>query len=91
MRLRYYGWRVMSAAWPTTGDQNLSSLRGDEQMDTQEYFDEVTAGKDYFLVASLVDFEAQPELKEILTTRYPLFVDGNGFMVYDLQHPISGK
>ncbi len=89
MRLRYYGWKVMSAAWPTTGDQNLSSIRGDEPMNTQGYFDEVTAGKDYFLVASLVDFEAQPELKEILRTQFPLLVDGNGFMVFDLQHPIE--
>lgn len=91
MRLRYYGWRAMSAAWPTTGDQNLSSLRGEEGMNTEDYFKEVTAGKDYFLVASLVDFEAQAELKEILTTRYPLYVEGNGFMVYDLKHPLTGK
>ncbi len=85
MRLRYYGWRVMAAAWPTTGDQALVSLRGDEKMDFPTYFSEATAGKDFFLIASLVDFDSQSELKEHLNNHYPLFMEGNGFFVYDLR------
>lgn len=85
MRLRYYGWRAMSSAWPTTGDQALLSLRGDEKLDFPAYFSEATAGKDFFLIASLVDFESQSDLKEHLTSRYPLYMEGNGFFIYDLR------
>lgn len=89
MRLRYYGWRNMSASWPSSGDLRLLSLRGDQLLNTQAYFDEVTAGKDYFLVTAFSELEAQPELKAILYDHYPLYAEGNGFVVFDLQHPLA--
>jgi 4-amino-4-deoxy-L-arabinose transferase-like glycosyltransferase len=89
MRLRYYGWRAIAVSWPSAGDLNLSALHGDAPMQTEDYFNEVTAGKDYFLVTAFSELDAQPELKAILTTRYPLFVDGDGYAIYDLDHPLS--
>lgn len=84
MRLNYYGWRQASDYWPSSADLNLFSLSGNEAMDYERRFDEITAGKDYFLVTALSEFEAQPRLKEILTTKYPVAVEGSGFIVFDL-------
>ncbi len=89
MRLRYYGWRNASAFWPSSGDLRLLALRGDSALDTQAYFDEITAGKDYFLVTAFSELDAQPELKAILYDHYAIYVEGNGFTVFDLKHPLT--
>jgi hypothetical protein len=90
MRLSYYGWRSTSAAWPSTADLRLFSLAGDDPLSYKTYFHEITQGKDYFLVTAYSELEAQPQLKEILQN-YPVFVQGNGFTIYDLDHPLGTK
>jgi 4-amino-4-deoxy-L-arabinose transferase-like glycosyltransferase len=85
MRLRYYGWRSMSAAWPSGADLNLFALAGNDAMDVESYFDEATRGKDFFVVTALGEFDAQPALKELLYDGYPLLVEGNGYLIFDLR------
>jgi hypothetical protein len=89
LRLSYYGWRSAAYYWPAQADLEVARLRGQTRLDTLAFFKEMTQGKNYFLVTALNDFDAQPELKTILTEHYPLFHQGSGFMVYDLVHPIS--
>ena len=88
MRLRYFGWKAAKAEWPTAADLNLFSLAGNADLETQTYFDEQTAGADYFLITAFQELDNQPVLKEILEENYPLFAQGDGYMIYDLQHPI---
>jgi len=90
MRLRYYGWRTMAAAWPSTGDLNLLSLHGNEPLNVEAAFAELSEGKDYFLVTAFSELEAQPELKQILFERYPVFEQGDGYILFDL-HASEGK
>ena len=89
MRLRYYGWRMSAFTWPATADLNLFSLHGSKPIDYETYFKENTTGKDYFLVTALSELDAQPQLKEILTDGYPVYYQGNGFVIYDLDHPLT--
>jgi hypothetical protein len=89
MRLRYYGWTMSAFTWPSSADLKLFSIHGNKPIDYETYFKENTSGKDYFLVTALSEFDAQPQLKDILTERYPVFVQGNGFTIYDLDHPIT--
>jgi hypothetical protein len=85
MRLRYYGWRNENASWPSQGDLKLFSIAGhDNPDDYEKYFQDMTAGNDYFLVTAFGELDAQPQLREILE-RYPVLVDGNGFKIYDLR------
>lgn len=84
MRLNYYGWRQASDYWPSSADLNLFALSGNDAIEYDQRFEEITAGKDYFLVTALSEFEAQPRLKEILITNYPVSVEGSGFIVFDL-------
>jgi 4-amino-4-deoxy-L-arabinose transferase-like glycosyltransferase len=91
MRLRYYGWRIMSSTWPSTADLNLASLAGSQINDTQTLFKELTLGKDLFLVTAFSEMDAQPELKEILENNYSIYYKGNGFIIYDLKNLIKPK
>ena len=88
-RLGYYGWRFPTIEWPSTADLRLSSLSGNDPLEYDEYFNNVTAGMDYFLVTASSQLEAQPQLKEILTNRFPVYVEGNGFIIYDLTKPLK--
>jgi 4-amino-4-deoxy-L-arabinose transferase-like glycosyltransferase len=84
MRLNYYGWKNADDYWPSSNDLELFELSGSNPIDYVRRFNEITDGKDYFLVTALSEFDAQPQLKEILTGNYPVAVDGSGFIVYDL-------
>jgi hypothetical protein len=87
-RLAYYGGRAAGFYWPNQSDLTAASARGQNAVQNPaEYFQEVTNGKSYFLVAALEDFEAQSDLKRILTGHYPLYKQGAGWMVYDLSKP----
>jgi Dolichyl-phosphate-mannose-protein mannosyltransferase len=84
MRLRYYGWRSTGEAWPSSSDLNLFSLAGNDAIEVKDYFKEATQGKDFFVVTALSELEGQPALKEILNG-YPLYVEGNGYLIFDLR------
>ena len=85
MRLRYYGWRIMSGSWPTSADLNLFSLAGSDPLDYQTYFEEVTEGMDYFLVTAFNELEAQPQLNQMLYDNYPIYSEGDGYLIFDLK------
>jgi hypothetical protein len=88
-RLKYYGWRSLAGNWPTTGDMNLSELAGNNKMDFASYFEQATERMNYFLVTAFGELDAQPELKQMLTQHYPILMQGDGFVLYDLMHPLG--
>lgn len=79
-RLMMYGWRKVDL-WPLATE--LSAERNPDK-DTAAQFDELTEGKDYFLVTAFGQLDRQPGLKNILGT-YPIAVQGDGYMLYDLR------
>lgn len=86
LRLSYYGWRNASYYWPAGPDLDVAQIRDQSPLDTVKLFKEVTEGRKYFLVTSLGEFDAQPELKTILSG-YELYHQGSGWMVFDLTRP----
>ncbi|MCS6906980.1 MAG: glycosyltransferase family 39 protein [Anaerolineales bacterium] len=84
--LMYYGWRKVTL-WQSTGEQELAALRRREK-DFEAAFTNRLEGMDYFLVTALNQFEAQKELKKALYQRYPLIAEGNGYLIFDLRHPL---
>ena len=90
MRLRYYGWRTMSAGWPTSSDERLFTLAGKGGIDDYEsYFNHFIAGKDLFVILAFNELDNQPQLKELLSSRYAVFAEGDGYLIYDLKHPLK--
>jgi hypothetical protein len=87
-RLAYWGW-LRAAHWPTSGDLNQAQARGN-QRDIKKLFAEIAQSKSYFLVTDLDDFSKQAELKAQLED-YPLQVQGDGYLIYDLQNPLENR
>jgi hypothetical protein len=81
--LTYYGWRRVEL-WPTTGELYLAGLRGNSSEDFETFFLERTAGMDYFLISSFNQAEQQPQLIEYLTANYPVYSEGDGYIIFDL-------
>lgn len=86
-RLMYYGWRKVSV-WPTRGEQELSALRGSPK-EFEAFFSKRTQGYQYFLITAFGQLADQPELERALEERFPLLAEGDGYLVYDLAHPLS--
>jgi 4-amino-4-deoxy-L-arabinose transferase-like glycosyltransferase len=82
-RLRYYGWTAVDL-WPSTADQKLSNLRNESSEDLAAMFARLTEGYEYFLVTQPKELQAQPELAEILYNHYPLLIDQDGYLLFDL-------
>jgi hypothetical protein len=78
-RLMYWGWQKVSL-WPISTD--LVEARGGN-LNAGGDFDELTVGKDYFLVTAFGQLEKQPRLKERLDS-LPIAAQGEGYILYTL-------
>lgn len=79
-RLMVYGWRKVTL-WPYSTE--LAEARSGT-VDFADRFDELTAGRDYFLVTSFGQLDKQPSLKKLLDA-YPIAFEGEGYVLFDLQ------
>lgn len=84
LRLRYYGWRATCQTWPTRLDFSVYEQAGKGAPDYEGRFAASRVGMDYFVVLSLEEWNAQPQLQAILND-YPLIVEGDGLMVFDIR------
>ena len=86
-RLQYWGWRTAST-WPYTGDVGYANIRrGVFSFD--DLFNKYSSKMRYFLVTDFDEFNRQPELKQRLTTTYPVVFQGDGYLIFDLKNPIQ--
>ena len=88
LRMAYWGW-LKTALWPSYGDLYQADMRGN-QRNIDKLFAETAAQKSLFLVTDLEDFAKQTELQKLLAG-YPVLVQGDGYVVYDLQHPLGAQ
>jgi 4-amino-4-deoxy-L-arabinose transferase-like glycosyltransferase len=76
--LRFYGF-LSSRHWPSRGEIET----------TQETFDELwnwkTRGTHFFVILDLAEFDKQTQLKERLTESYPIYEQGEGYILFDLR------
>ncbi|CAG0945309.1 hypothetical protein ANRL1_02246 [Anaerolineae bacterium] len=80
--LAYWGWKNPTP-WQTYGDVVYhADLRGAES-DFEGTFADVTSKKELFLVTDFDELKRQPLLKEKLSG-YPVFAEGDGYVIYDL-------
>ena len=85
-RLAYWGWQP-STAWFTSADLGVRYLAG-QDVDILSNFQHDTAKKKYFLVTLFSEFDAQPQIKDLLEKNYPVYVQTNEYIIYDLAHPL---
>jgi len=87
LRMVYWGW-LKTALWPSSGDLYQADVRGN-QRNIEKLFSETAASKALFLVTDLDDFAKQTEL-QMLLKGYSVS-QGDGYLVYDLQHPLESS
>jgi hypothetical protein len=88
-RLMYYGWRKV-VLWPNRGQIKLSQLRGIPK-EFQTYFAKQIADKTYFLITAFNQYNDQEDLKKMLSDNYPVYAQGNGYLIFDLTHPLTAS
>lgn len=86
-RLQYWGWRTAST-WPYTGDVGYANIRGGV-FSFDDLFNKYSSKMRYFLVTDFDEFNRQPELKQRLTSTYPVVFQGDGYLIFDLKNPIQ--
>jgi Dolichyl-phosphate-mannose-protein mannosyltransferase len=86
-RLEYWGGRG-SVNWPHLGDEGYVNVRGGT-LTFDELFKRYTSKMGYFLVTDFEEFNRQPQLQERLRSFYPLYAEGEGYLIFDLNHPIQ--
>ena len=45
----------------------------------------MTAGMDEFVITSQAELDKQPQLRDYLAAHYPVIVQGDGYMIYNLK------
>jgi 4-amino-4-deoxy-L-arabinose transferase-like glycosyltransferase len=86
-RLAYFGWQG-SKQWLTSGDLNVREL-GDVNVDLETRFANAAQENKYFVVTLFNQLDAQPKIKQLLEENYPVYAEGDGYKIYDLQHPLN--
>ena len=90
MRLAYFGNKVITGFmhyydWAMV---EMSGKEFDVNSPNQEFFQSKVKDYDYFVVTLLREFELQPYLKDILYDQYPIFIQSDWYVVFDLRHPL---
>ena len=83
-RLAYFGW-ISGTYWPSMADVELRDLAGQSAPNFSAEFAQYTAGKDLFVVTSLDELNRQSQLRDYLSSNYPVFAQGEGYLIYDLR------
>jgi len=83
--LEYHG-LLAGTPWPLAADLEWERLAGVAGLHPLQRLDELRRDEaaDYFIVEDLAEFNAQPELKDILTQTYPVLASSSEYLIYDL-------
>ncbi len=84
-RLAYWGWQDVES-WYYSGDLELRTL-DDRSINLLQRFLDAARGKQYFVVTQVNKLDAQPVIKDYVYQHYPVFSEGQGYIIFDLAHP----
>ena len=82
-RLAYWGWQP-AISWYTDGDLNVRAAAG-RDIDLKTRISEFIDGRKYFVVTQFSRLDEQPALKTLLYEKYPIYAEGKGYLIFDLQ------
>ena len=84
--LEYHG-ELAGIAWPTVGDIRAEQLVGAQPLSAVERLNQYLqeASPEYFIVTDMTEYEAQTDLRTLLSTRYPILEQSEDFIIFDLR------
>jgi 4-amino-4-deoxy-L-arabinose transferase-like glycosyltransferase len=88
--LQYHG-EISGEPWPIRADFRSEKLIGKPELSVEERFDLLSAEyhPEYFIVTEFQEFEAQADLKEYLTVRFPILNETKDYIIFDLRREID--
>lgn len=86
--LFFYAW-ISTRYWPHAGDAYIRELAGLPASEFTAQFEQLIAGREYFVITDLAELEAQQELKQHLSSHFPVLDSGDGYMIYDLRETLD--
>jgi len=84
--LDYWGFQPIDH-WFLKSDINLRQL-ADPNFDVLGTFKERVVGRKYFIVTMFSQLDNQPDVKDYVYKTYPIYEQGEGYIIFDLQHPL---
>ena len=69
----------------------MASLAKGGEFDFEAEFEDRTWGASYFLITDFAEFELQPMLKKQLYENYPIYADGDGYLIFDLTKELDAR
>ncbi len=88
-RLAYFGWAMVNPWTPDASREQAIAQMPDPQAAFADLFNSTVQGKSYFVITLFSEFDAQPMLKAYLYDHYPVYSQGDGYLIFDLKHPKS--
>jgi 4-amino-4-deoxy-L-arabinose transferase-like glycosyltransferase len=84
--LRYHG-EIGGMYWPPSEEIQAERLLGEAEIGAEERFnsDYAKYSSEYFIVSDLGEFEQQPDLKDFLSSKFPILVQNGNYLVFDLR------
>ena len=82
-RLGYWGWK-QTTNWGSVGDFIMRELAGMD-LDKEAMFDRAVEGRDLFLVTDFAEFDRQQDIQDILYETYPIYDQGEDYVIFDLR------
>lgn len=81
--LKYYAW-INPEIWPTAADIRFQESSG-QSFEFETFFENQVAGRDFFIISPLDELEKQPELNDLLYSRYPVVGQSADYAIFDLR------
>ncbi|MBC8334064.1 MAG: hypothetical protein ISR59_11550 [Anaerolineales bacterium] len=50
-----------------------------------QIFNKNAQNRDFFLITDFDEWDAQVDLRDYLSAQYPIYVEGDGYLVFDLR------
>jgi len=88
--LKYHG-MMCGDWWPTPAHFRLYAFQGLPEIDAATRLDAMIKElePEYFIVADMGEYKKQSDLKDVLTTRYPVFRETDDYVIFDLKTRID--
>ena len=86
--LEYHGW-LAGKNWPYAGQMWGIPLQSDLQAEERFARGYAASSPEYFIITNFEQFEQQSDLTKFLTENFPLVVQTENYLVFDLGSPVS--
>jgi len=87
-RIAYYGW-ISPRPWKSPPADTVDDPYPQDLSNFSAYFEEYTAGFDYFIITRLKDFRSREYLAAYLQEHYPIFREGGGYLIFNLSEAVD--